>query len=143
MAYEISKEDGWVGEVEDRPGGLADRLEPLSDAGVDLEFMIARRAHEKPGTTVLFLAPVQGEEGTRAAGRAGLSKWATAASLRIEGPNRPGLGAVIARTVGNAGINMRGVAGARLGERAQVHIAFDNGADADLAREALSKALNG
>jgi len=142
MAYEIMREDVWVGEVEDRPGGLADKLEPLSDVGVDLEFMIARRAHEKPGTTVLFLAPVQGEEATLAAGRVGLYKWTTAASLRIEGPNRPGLAAMIARTVGNAGVNMRGLAGARLGDRAQVHIAFDSGTDADKASQALAKALN-
>ena len=142
MAYEITREDVWVGEIQDRPGGLADTLEPLLDAGVDLEFMIARRAHDKPGSTVLFLAPLQGEEAARAAGRVGLSKWTTAASLRIDGPNGPGLGAVIARTVGNAGVNMRGVSGATLGDRAQVHIAFDSGTDADRAGQALTKALN-
>ena len=143
MAYQIAREDIWVGELPDKPGGLADKLEPLSDAGVDLDFMIARRAHEKPGSTMLFVAPEQGEDFAGAAEKAGLTKWTTAASLRIEGLNRPGLAAMIARTVGNAGINMRGISGAKLGDRAQIHIAFNSGADAVKASQALEKALNG
>ena len=92
---------------------------------------------------MLFLTPRKNQDITQAAEGAGLSKWTTAASLRIVGPDRPGLGAKIARAIGNAGVNMRGISGARLGDQAQVHIAFDSGTDADRASEALAKALNG
>jgi hypothetical protein len=143
MPYQIMREDVWVGEVEDRPGGLADKLEPLLEAEASLDFMIARRAHDKPGTAVLFLAPLQGEGAARAAEKVGLSKWTTAASVCVEGLNRPGLAATIARTLGNAGINMRGISGARLGDRAQVHIAFESADEADSAIDALNKTLNG
>ncbi|UCG32764.1 MAG: ACT domain-containing protein [Phycisphaerales bacterium] len=143
MPYQIMREEVWVGEIEDRPGGLADKLEPLLEAEASLDFMIARRAHDKPGITKLFVAPLLGEGAARAAEKLGLSKWTTAASVCVEGLNRPGLAAAIARTLGNAGINMRGVSGARLGDRAQVHIAFDNAADADKAINILNKALNG
>ena len=143
MSYTIIREDVWVGEIEDQPGGLADALESVSKTNVDLEFIIARRAHDKPGKTVLFLTPQEGHSAAQAVEQAGLSKWTTAASLRIDGPNQPGLATTIGRTVGNAGLNMRGVSGARVGEHAQIHLAFDNVNDALKAREALDKALNG
>ena len=74
MAYEVSKEDVWAGAIEDRPGALAEKLEAVSRVGVNLEFLIARRAPEKPGTGVVFMAPLRGEESVRAALQAGLSQ---------------------------------------------------------------------
>ena len=57
MAYTIKKVDVWAGEIADRPGGLADKLSSLSDAGTNLEFLISRRAPDKPGTGVVFSLP--------------------------------------------------------------------------------------
>jgi hypothetical protein len=142
MAYEITKEDVWVGEIEDRAGAVAEKLEAVSRVGVDLEFLIARRAPEKPGTGVLFMAPLRGEDSVRAALQAGLSQWTSAATLRVEGPNRPGLGALITWTVANEGISVRGISGAKLGERSVFYLAFDSATDADKASEALINALN-
>jgi len=142
MAYEITKEDVWVGEIEDRAGAVAEKLEAVSRAGVDLEFLIARRAPEKPGTGVLFMAPLRGEASVRAALQAGLSQWTSASTLRVEGPDRPGLGALITWTVANEGISVRGVSGAKLGERSVFYLAFDSATDADKASEALINALN-
>lgn len=53
MAYEITQEDVWVGAIEDRAGALAEKLQAVSRIGVDLEFLIARRAPEKPGAGVV------------------------------------------------------------------------------------------
>ena len=142
MAYQITKEDVWAGEIEDRAGAVAEKLEALSRVGVNLEFMIARRAPDKPGTGVLFMAPFRGEDSVRAALQAGLSQWTSASTLRIEGPDRPGLGALIAWTVASEAINMRGVSGAKLGDRSVFYLAFDSAADADKASEALANALN-
>ena len=142
MAYEVTKEDVWVGEIEDRSGSVAEKLEALSRVGVNLEFVIARRAPDKPGKGVVFMAPFRGEESVRAALQAGLSQWTSAATLRIEGPDRSGLGALIAWTVANEGVSLRGISGAKLGERSVFYLAFDSPNDADKAREALTEALN-
>ena len=142
MAHEITKEDVWVGEIEDRTGGVAEKLEAVSRVGVNLEFVIARRAPDKPGKGVVFMAPFRGEESVRAALQAGLSQWTSASTLRVEGPDRPGLGALIAWAVANEGINLRGISGAKLGERSVFYLAFDSANDADKASEALADALN-
>ncbi|MGD2109830.1 MAG: amino acid-binding protein [Phycisphaerae bacterium] len=143
MAYEITSEDVWVAEIDDRSGGVAEKLEALSRVGVDLEFMIGRRAPEKPGKGVVFLAPFRGDEATRAAVKAGLSQWTSAATLRIQGPNKPGLGALIAWTVANEDISLRGISAAKLGDRSVFYLAFDSRADGDKARNALINALEG
>ena len=139
MVIEIDEVDVWAGTIEDRPGGLARILDALTDAGANLEFLISRRAPEKPGTGVVFLAPLGGTAQTQAADDVGLSRAIGLHSLRIEGPDQPGLGANIARAVADAGINMRGLSATSLGRRCVVYLAFDSDADAEKAREVLRK----
>ena len=139
MALQISKVDVWAGEIDDRPGGLGEKLAALTDAGANLEFVISRRAPEKPGTGVVFMAPVSGAPQTRAAKAAGLNKTSTLHSLRLESPDRAGLGARITQTIADAGINMRGLSAAALGRRSVCYLAFDSAVDAQNARKALNK----
>ncbi|MFQ5805293.1 MAG: amino acid-binding protein [Phycisphaerae bacterium] len=141
MAFEITRVDVWAGEIEDRPGGLARRLEAVMRAGANLDFVIARRQPEKPGTSVVFLAPLHGPEQIRAAEDAGLTKATGLHSIRIEGPDRPGLCAGVAKTVGDAGINMRGLSAAAIGERCVFYIAFESDADAVRATQVLTPTL--
>lgn len=141
MACEITKEDVWVGELEDHGGALAEKLEAVSRVGGNLEFVIALRASDRPGKGVMFMAPFRGEDSVRVALNAGLSQWTSAATLRIEGPDRSGLGALIAWTVANEGINLRGFSGAKLGERSVFYLAFDSTDDVDKASRALTDAL--
>ena len=143
MAMQVSKADVWVGEIEDRPGGLFEKLDVLSEAGADLDFVIARRATEKPGTTVVFLAPLRGARQIRAAKNAGLSKATTMHSLRLECPDRPGVGTKITRAIADAGINMRGLSAASLGRRCVCYLAFDSDGDAKQASRILRKAFAG
>ena len=49
MALKVQRVDTWAASLEDEPGSLAAKLEALSSAGVNLEFVIARRAPDKPG----------------------------------------------------------------------------------------------
>ena len=60
MAYTVSKVEIWTGEIEDQVGGLAAKLEPLANAGADLEMVIARRQPDRPGKDVVFVGPVTG-----------------------------------------------------------------------------------
>ena len=118
MAYTITVEDVWVGELEDRPGGLAGKLETLSRAGANLEFILCLRNMALPGSSTLFVSPVRADEEVQAAIKAGLTRWTTAHSLRIEGPDRPELGATIARAVANAEVNIRGASASTHGPSA-------------------------
>jgi hypothetical protein len=141
MAYTIKKVDVWAGEIVDRPGGLGEKLSALSDAGANLEFLVSRRAPDKPGTGVVFVTPVKGAKQKNAAQQAGLATTDSLHSVRVEGPDRAGLGSKMSRALADAGINLRGVSAAALGRRAVTYFAFDSAADADTAMRVLKKAL--
>ncbi len=141
MAYAISKVAVWAGEITDRPGGLGSTLTALNSAGANIEFIVARRAPDKPGTGVVFLTPVKGTKQKAAAQNAGLATSESLHSVRIEGPDRPGLAGKMADALAEADINLRGVSAAALGRRAVTYLAFDSSADADAAVRVLRKAL--
>jgi hypothetical protein len=141
MAYSIKQVDVWAGEIDDRPGGLAGKLEALANAGASLEFIIARRQPDKPGTGVVFLTPVRTPKQKQAAGTAGLSTASNLQSVRVEGPDKPGLGTKMTRALADAGINLRGISGAALGRNSVTYFAFDNAGDAENAMKLLKKAL--
>jgi hypothetical protein len=141
MAYTVRKVDVWAGEVADRPGGLASTLAALQNAGSNVEFIVARRAPDKPGTGVVFLTPLKGTKQKAAAQRAGLGTSDSLHSVRVEGPDRAGLGAKMTDALANAGINLRGISAAALGRRAVSYFAFDSIGDADSAVRVLKKTL--
>ncbi|MCK6484295.1 MAG: ACT domain-containing protein [Phycisphaerae bacterium] len=140
MPYDIRKESVWVAEMEDRPGALAEKLEGVTLGGANLEFIIARRAWNKPGA-VVFVAPLHGAGQNRAARALGFEKALGMHSLRVEGPDKPGLAARIARLVAHAGINLRGWSAATLGKRSVIYFAFATESDANRAQKALKKGL--
>lgn len=141
MAVEISKVDVWAGEIADRVGGLAEKFEAVAGAGANLEFVVARRSPEKPGIGIVFMAPIKGGKETTAAERAGLSRATNLHSLRLEAADTPGLGAKITRAVAEAGVNMRGLSAAAIGNRCVVYFAFDSEEDAKKATDMLKKTL--
>ena len=141
MPYSIRKVDVWAAEIDDRPGGLTGKLEALAKAGASLEFIIARRAPDKPGKGVVFLTPVRGAKQTGAAINAGLGTTDSLHSLRVEGPDRPGLGTKMTRALADAGINLRGLSAAALGRKSVAYFAFDSADDAANAIKLLRKAL--
>jgi hypothetical protein len=141
MAYTVKKVDVWSGEIEDRPGGLGEKLAALSDSGANLEFLVSRRAPDKPGTGVVFITPIKGAKQKNAAQQSGLATTDSLHSVRIEGPDRAGLGAKMTGALADSGINLRGVSAAALGRRSVTYLAFDSASDADTAIRVLKKAL--
>lgn len=140
MGFEIERVDVWVGEIEDRPGGLCDKLGAVMQAGANLDFMIARPVAEGPGKGVLFVAPLHGPEQTRAAEEVGLGKSHTEV-LRVEGPDRPGIAAGLTCTLAKAGINIRGMSASVLSGRCLFYIRFDSGDDVIRAAQILTREL--
>jgi len=141
MAYSVKKVDVWAGEIADRPGGLAEKIQSLSGAGANLEFLIARRAADKPGAGVVFVTPIKGAKQKSAAQGAGFATTDSLHSVRVEGPDKAGLGAKMTKAIADAGINLRGLSAAALGRRSVSYLAFDSAADADSAVSLLRKAL--
>lgn len=139
MAYSIKKVDVWSAMIADRPGAVAARLEPLAEAGAQLEFVLARR--DKPRTGIVFVAPLKGAAQLQAAKKAGLSKADDLRALRVEGPDKKGLGARLTGALADAGINMRGISAAAIGRKCIFYLAFDSQRDATKAHRVLSKAL--
>ena len=140
MAYEVKKLDVWTGEIDDNVGGLASKLEPLAQAAVDLQFLVARRQPHLPGRGVVFLSGISGAKGTKAAADAGLAKASNVVALRVEGPNKAGAAYQITRRLADAGINLRGVSAGVMGKKFQLFLAYDNAADADKAARSVRAA---
>jgi hypothetical protein len=140
MPLGVKKLEVWTGEIDDRVGGLASKLEPLARAGVDLQFLVARRQPHLPGRGVVFLSGIAGAKGNKAAAAAGLAKASDVVALRVEGPNKAGAAHQIARRLADAGINLRGVSAGVTGKNFQLFVAFDSAVDADKAARSLRAA---
>ena len=127
----------WAASITDEPGGLAKTLAGLRDAGVDLEFVLARRAPDKPGTGVVFVTPLRGDAEIAAAAELGFNETESVHSVRVEGDNRAGRGAELTDKLASAGINLRGLSAAVIGTRFVLYIGLDSEAEADQAMKVL------
>src|SRR5215471_3606824 len=139
MALKATKAEVWAVSIDDRAGGVADKLEPLARAGANFEMVFARRTPENPGKGMLFVTPIKGTKVIRAAKEAGMGIPRTIFSVRVEGVDRPGLGAKIVRALGDAGISFRGTAGTAIGRKFVSYIACDSAVDQAKAIAAVRK----
>jgi hypothetical protein len=139
MAIKASRTDMWTCPVEDRAGGTAEKLEALAKAGADLEMVFARRAPEQPDQGILFVSPITGAKAIRAAQQAGIVKAEGIHAVRVEGGDKPGLGAKIARGLGSAGISFRGLTAIAVGSKFISYIALDTEDEAAKAVAVLKK----
>ena len=140
MALKVSRVDTWAAAIVDKPGGLEGKLDALARAGANLEFVVARRAPDKPGTGVVFVTPLKGAKQIKAAKAAGFSKSKSLNAVRVEGPDKAGLGARIAHALAVADLNLRGLTAAAIGKLFVAHVALDTAAVAAKAMKVL-KAL--
>ena len=139
MALTIDRVDTWLSTIKDEPGSLSKKLATLAAGGVNLEFIIARRAPDKPGKGVVFVTPIKGAAQIQTAKKAAFRKTKTLQTLRVEGTNKKGIGALITAALAEAGINMRGFSAAAIGRKFVAHVALDKTADAAKARRILKK----
>ncbi len=138
MDFRLNRIQVWSAEIPDQAGGAARVLEPLAEAGANLEFIWSRRAPERPGKGIIFVAPITGPAQTRAAQAAGLHKADDLVLLRIDGADRPGVGHFLAACLAKAGINLRGMSMSALGGHFVAFVACDNTEDTARAVQALA-----
>ena len=139
MAVIVKKAVLWRKEVDNRPGMLANTLEPLSDAGADLQVVMAYRYPGASDTAAIELHPVSGRKPIAAAKAAGLAQ-SPIPTLLVQGDNRQGLGHAIAKAIGEAGINLNLLMVQVLGRRYSAIFGFENEADAAKATALIKKA---
>jgi len=139
MALNVKRADVWAVTIEDRAGGAADKLEPLARAGANFEFVFTRRTPENPGKGLLVAYPVKGAKVVRAAQEAGFAKPIDMFSVRIEGSDKPGVTAAVARALAQAGLSFRGLSATGSGRKFISFVALDSEADATRAVAVLKK----
>ena len=140
MELIVERVDVWAATIKDQRGSLAHLLTGLFEAGADLDFIVARRAPEKPGTGVVFLTPLRGDREIAAAAELGFNVTSTVNSVRVEGENKPGVAAELTQKLAAAGINLRGFSAAVIGARFIFYIGLNSAADAEKAVKILRKA---
>jgi hypothetical protein len=135
----VERADVWAATIPDKPGGLAEVLTALRDEGANLQFIIARRAPDKPGTGVVFVTPLQADRELRAAAQLGFTVTHSLHSLRVMGKDRPGVAADLVQRLADAEINLRGFSASVIGTQFAAYIAFDSLEHADQAMQLLRK----
>jgi hypothetical protein len=136
----VESVDVWAASIRDEPGGLAQVLKGLRDAGADIEFIVARRAHEEPGTGVVFVTPLRGDAEIAAAADLGFNVSSQLHAVRVEGDNTLGAVAELTDLLSEADINLRGVSAAVIGTRFILYVALDTMSDATRAIDILKHA---
>jgi hypothetical protein len=139
MALTVDRVDTWLVTIKDQPGALSKKLAKLADAGVNLEFIISRRAANKPGKGVVFVTPIKGATQIRAAKKAAFRKSKRLHTIRVEGSDKPGMGAKITGAIAGEDINLRGFSAAAIARKFVCHIALDKKEDVTKVRRILKK----
>src|SRR5688572_20629829 len=117
MGFKLDRVHLWAGEVADRAGGTAAKLAALAQAEANLEFVFTQRLPAKPGTGLLYVAPVTGPSQVRAARAAGLAEVNDPVVLRIEGDNQAGLAHRVTQQWALASISFQGLTMAVLSDK--------------------------
>lgn len=139
MKLKATEVEVWAASIEDRAGSLAEKLAALTAAGSNLEVVIARRAPEQPGKGVVFVTPLKGAKQVKAAEAAGFLRTGSLHSVRVEGTDKPGLGAKMTKALAEAGINLRGLSAAAIGRKFVAYLALDTVDDGEEAIRVLKK----
>ncbi len=137
MKLIVERQEIWVASLRDTPGGLAEKLLALRDAGADLDFVIARRSPDQPGAGVVFVTPLRTDSEIAAAAEEGFNISRSLWALRIDCPNRPGIAAEMTQRLADEGISLRGFSAAVSGARVIVNLSVDSLSTRDRVKQIL------
>ena len=139
MPVSVKKIVLWRTEVENRPGTLAQILEPLAKAGADLKVVMGYRYPGHEQSAAIEVYPIAGKKLAAAATAAGLSA-ASIPALLVEGDDKPGLGYAIAAALAGSGINIAFFMAQVIGRKYSAVAGFENETDARKAAPIIKKA---
>jgi hypothetical protein len=139
MALTVKRITLWRREVANQAGVLANTLEPLARAGADLRLVMGYRFPEATGRGAIEVYPVSGKKAAAGAEAAGLRAF-DLACLLVEGDNRPGFGAAMARALADAGVNIVFLVAQVIGRRFTSVIGFESEAAAAQATRVIKGA---
>jgi len=139
MPVTVKKITLWRKELQNRPGTLAEALEPVSKSGADLHVVMGYCYPGDRTKAAVELFPVTGKKATAAAQSAGLAPSEIPA-LHVEGDNRPGLGHSVTRALADGGVNLDFLVAQVIGRKYSALIGFENDGDADKAILLIKKA---
>ena len=110
----------------------------LAQSGANLEYIYTRRQPDRPGTGILYIAPVTGPLQIRAAKSAGLGETNAPVVVRVEGDNQAGLAHRVTQQWAMAGLSMQSLMMSVLADKFVGYVCFDTVADANKAAAILS-----
>ena len=139
MAVTVKKITLWRKEVAHEAGTLASVLEPLAEAGTNLRLVMGYAIPGECSRAAVEVFPVTGQKAMRTARAAGLSA-SPIACLLVEGDDRAGLGAAMARAVAAAGVNISFMMAETVGRKFSAVFGFQSDADAATASKAIKSA---
>jgi hypothetical protein len=137
MGFKLDRVHVWSGEVADQAGGVAAKLQLLAQAGCNLEYIYTRRQEGKPGSGILYIAPISGAAQVRAARSAGLGETDSPVVLRVEGDNQAGLAHRLTQQWALAGLSLQGLMMSVLSAKFVGYASFDTVADSNRAAAIL------
>jgi hypothetical protein len=138
MPVQVKRITLWRKELENRTGSLASTLEPVANAGADLEIVMGYCYPGDRAKAAVELYPVTNKKTTAAAQSAGLAASAIPAVL-VQGDNRAGLGHAITKAVADAGVNLDFLVAQVIGRKFSAVLGFENDADANKATTLIKK----
>lgn len=139
MPLKVERVDTWAASVTDAPGKVAALLSTLEKAGVNLEFVLARRSQEKPGTAVLLVRPIEGATAVRAALAAGFRKTAYLHTVRVEGPDKQGECQRLIGALEKEGFTLSSLTASVIDHKYVAHLALETEPEAAQAASVLQK----
>jgi hypothetical protein len=137
MPITVKKAALWRTEMDNHPGALASALEPLAQAGADLQLVMAYR-NRGTDKGVVEVHSITGRKPIAAAQTAGLAR-STIPIVLVEGDNRPGLGHTLAKAIGESGVNISFVMAQVISRKYSAVFGFENEADASKAAALIKK----
>jgi len=126
----------WILNGADRKGMLAEALTPLVDAGANLQIVMGYRLPGEHGRAAIEVFPLEAGAQEAAARKAGFDKSGTSC-LRVDGDDRKGLGAEMARALADAGVSMAFHMTQVIGRKFTSTIGFHSADDAAKATTAI------
>jgi hypothetical protein len=139
MSFKMDRVHVWAVEVKDEPGGVSRKLSNLAESGANLDYVYTQRIPEKPGTGILCVAPIVGNEQIKAARASGMHEVPDPIVMRVEGDNTAGLAFRLKQAWAKANINLHGAIMTVVGTKFVGFVTFDSVQDANNAAMILAQ----